>query len=122
MTLIYHRFEFYAYEQKKFIFAPNDLDKKWPTVMTSLKVARDNLGVDVEWRTRHVLVAPLDEDDVIALLLHDVVHAVAEAAAVLDDDLLARRLRAVDSDEEAVVAGLGAIDGETVPAVDESRF
>jgi len=69
-----------------------------------------------------VLVAPLDEDDVIALLLHDVVHAVAEAAAVLDDDLLARRLRAVDSDEEAVVAGLGAVDGETVPAVDESRF
>ena len=82
----------------------------------------DNLGVDMERRTRHVLVAPLDEDDVIALLLDDVVHAVSEAAAVLDDDLLARRLRAVDSDEEAVVAGLGAVDGETVSAIDESRF
>ena len=69
-----------------------------------------------------MLVPPLDKDDVIAALLHDVVNRVTVAALVFDDDFFARNFRPVDADEETVVSGSSAIDGEAVPAVDDGRF
>ena len=51
----------------------------WPTNLSS--------HLDVVGRARDVVVAPLDEDDVLAPLPHHVVHRVPPAALVLDHHL-----------------------------------
>lgn len=69
-----------------------------------------------------MFVTPLDKNDVVAAVLHDVVDGVAMAADVLDQHLLAGDLRPVDSDKEAVVARAAAVDVEAVAAVDVGGF
>ena len=53
----------------------------------SLFLANLSSHLDVVWRARDVVVAPLDEDDVLAPLPHHVVHRVPPAALVLDHHL-----------------------------------
>ena len=74
--------------------------------------------LDVVGRAGHVVIPPLDEDDVLAPLPDDVVDRVAPATLVLDDDLVARDLGSVDADVEDVVARPGAVHREVVGAVE----
>lgn len=68
----------------------------------------------MEGRSGDVVVAPLDEDDVGAPFLNDVVDGVLAVPPVFDDHLLAGGLRTIDTHVQDVVAGAGAVHSETV--------
>ena len=67
----------------------------------------------MEGRSGDVVVAPLDEDDVGAPFLNDVVDGVLAVPPVFDDHLLAGGLRTVHPHVQDVVAGAGAVHSET---------
>lgn len=58
---------------------------------------------DVEGRAGHVLLAPLDHQDVVAPLLQQVGDAVLQVACVFDLQLLTGHLRAADAHQEHVL-------------------
>ena len=62
----------------------------------------------------HVLVAPLDVEDVLAGVQQLVAHAVPPLPLMLDQHLVTRLLRAVYADKQDVVAGGGAVHREGV--------
>ena len=62
----------------------------------------------------HVLISPLDIEDVLAGVQQLVAHAVPPLPLVLDQHLVTRLLRAVDADKQDVIAGGGAVNREGV--------
>lgn len=63
-----------------------------------------HLGFDFERRTGYVVVAPLDQQDVLSALPDDVAHLVVVLFHVFDEYLLARPFRTVDAHEQYIVA------------------
>ena len=74
----------------------------------------------MEGRSGDVVVAPLDEDDVGAPFLNDVVDGVLAVPPVFDDHLFAGGLRTVHPHVQDVVAGAGAVHSET--AISKSTY
>lgn len=68
---------------------------------------------DVEGAAGDVLLAPLDDEDVSALLLHCVAHCVHAAAQVLDVHLLTGCLGPVYAHHQHVGSCNGEIEGQT---------
>ena len=62
----------------------------------------------------HVLISPLDIEDVLARVQQLVAHAIPPLSLVFDQHLVTRLLRAVDADKQDVVAGGGAVNCEGV--------
>ena len=73
----------------------------------------------MEGRSGDVVVAPLDEDDVGAPFLNDVVDGVLAVPPVFDDHLFAGGLRTVHPHVQDVVAGAGAVHSETATSKSE---
>lgn len=57
------------------------------------------LHFDLEGRTGNMVVAPLDQQDVVATLAHQIVYLVLVAAGMLDEHLVAGALRSVNANE-----------------------
>lgn len=58
---------------------------------------------DMEGGSWDVVLAPLDHQDVVAVLLQLVGHAVFQVALVFDQNLIAGDFRAIDTHQEHVV-------------------
>ena len=70
--------------------------------------------LDMEWRTIHVLITPLDIENVLTRIYEFVADSVLPVSLMLDIHLIAWFLWTVDTNEEDVVASSGAVDGERV--------
>ena len=80
------------------------------------------VSIDVEGRSRNMVVSPLDKYNVGASLLNHIVDRVLLVPSVLNHHLFARGLGAVDSHVQDVVAGAAAVHGEAVVSADPSRL
>lgn len=62
------------------------------------------MTANAEWASRYVVLTPFNHQPIIAFFFQYIVDIVSMATGVLDDELIARYLRAKNSDYEHVVS------------------
>ena len=67
------------------------------------------LNFNMEGRAHHMLISPLDVENVLAWVRELVGDSVLSLALVLDVHLVAGFLRTVDADKENIVPGMRAV-------------
>ena len=79
------------------------------------------LHLDVEGGTLDVFLSPFDENDVVSFLPDHIVDGVLLGSLVLDQHFITRRFRPINPDKENIISCSGAVNTETVMAIQNGR-